>query len=130
MRRTLRSCSRRISPPGGGRDRRVCAGGRAAPAAPIPTFKITGFIDEVITYSNNTSNFDLDLHRKDTCSTAGRAVGSTSSVSMARPRPCSVLELDFVYGQTGTGNTNIATVQGGATTNPATGGGVARVPGD
>ena len=31
----------------------------------MPTFLITGFIDQLVTYSNNTSNFDFDLHRKD-----------------------------------------------------------------
>src|SRR5262249_29977305 len=41
------------------------APGALAPGAPAPTFRITGFLDQIITYSNNTSNFDFDLHRKD-----------------------------------------------------------------
>src|SRR5262245_20142066 len=97
----------------------------AAPAAPIPTFKITGFIDEVITYSNNTSNFDFDLHRKDYLM-YGRTRGRFDIVGeYGKAKAVLGLELDFVYGQTGTGNSNIATVQGGATPNPAVGGGVA-----
>src|SRR5215468_4180828 len=88
----------------------------AAPAAPIPTFKITGFIDEVITYSNNTSNFDFDLHRKDYLF-YGRTRGRFDIVGeYGKAKAVLGLELDEVYGQTGTGNSNISTVQGGATT--------------
>src|SRR5262245_46404531 len=101
----------------------------AAPAAPIPTFKITGFIDEVITYSNNTSNFDFDLHRKDYLF-YGRTRGRFDIVGeYGKAKAVLGLELDFVYGQTGTGNSNIATVQGGATANPAVGNAVAVFPG-
>jgi hypothetical protein len=88
----------------------------AAPAAPIPTFKITGFIDEVITYSNNTSNFDFDLHRKDYLF-YGRTRGRFDIVGeYGKAKAVLGLETDLVYGQTGTGNSNIATVAGGATT--------------
>ena len=88
----------------------------AAPAAPIPTFKITGFIDELITYSNNTSNFDFDLHRKD-YTFYGRTRGRFDIVGeYGKAKAVLGLELDEVYGQTGTGNSNISTVQGGATT--------------
>ena len=38
---------------------------------------ITGFIDELITYSNNTSNFDGDLHRT-------RRAGHRSCLRVAR----------------------------------------------
>src|SRR5262249_40281496 len=101
----------------------------AAPAAPTPTFKITGFIDEVITYSNNTSNFDFDLHRKDYLF-YGRTRGRFDIVGeYGKAKAVLGLELDFVYGQTGTGNSNIATVQGGATPNPAVGNAVAVFPG-
>ncbi len=103
------------------------APGAAAPAAPTPTFRITGFIDELITYSNNTSNFDFDLHRKDYLF-YGRTRGRFDIVGQyGRARAVLGLELDFVYGQTGSGNTNIATVQGGATT--AATGAVAAFPG-
>src|SRR5262245_34987959 len=88
----------------------------AAPAAPIPTFKITGFIDEGMTYANNTSNFDLDLHRKEYLfygRTRGRfdIVGEYGKAKAVLGR-----ETELVYGQTGSGNSNISTVQGGATT--------------
>ena len=99
----------------------------AAPAAPIPTFKITGFIDELITYSNNTSNFDFDLHRKDYLF-YGRTRGRFDIVGeYGKAKAVLGLETDFVYGQTGSGNSNIATVQGGATT--AATGAVAVFPG-
>src|SRR5262252_5178395 len=97
----------------------------AAPAAPIPTFKITGFIDNLITYSNNTSNFDFDLHRKDYLF-YGRTRGRFDIVGeYGKAKAVLGLELHFVYGQTGTGDSNIATVQGGAVPNPAVGFGVA-----
>ncbi|HXJ82999.1 MAG TPA: hypothetical protein VMS64_30465 [Candidatus Methylomirabilis sp.] len=101
----------------------------AAPAAPTPTFKITGFIDELVTYSNNTSNFDFDLHRKDYLF-YGRTRGRFDIVGeYGKAKAVLGLELDFAYGQTGTGNSNIATVQGGATPNPAVGNAVAVMPG-
>src|SRR5262245_1829122 len=101
----------------------------AAPPAPGPTFLVTGFIDQVITYSNNTSNFDNDLHRKDYLF-YGRTRGRFDIVGeYGKAKAVLGLELDLVYGQTGTGNTNIATVQGGAVGNPAVGSGVAVFPG-
>src|SRR5262245_18421476 len=88
----------------------------AAPAAPIPTFKMTGFIDELVTYSDNTSNLDFDLHRKDYVF-YGRTRGRFDSVGeYGKAKAVLGLELDEVYGQTGTGNSNIYTVQGAATT--------------
>src|SRR5262249_43405061 len=88
----------------------------AAPAAPIPTFKITGLVDEAITCSNNTSNFDFDLHRKD-CLFYGRTRGRFDIVGeYGKAKAVLGLETDLVYGQTGSGNSNISTVQGGATT--------------
>ena len=101
----------------------------AAPEAPGPTFLITGFIDQLITYSNNTSNVDQDLHRKDYLF-YGRTRGRFDIVGeYGKAKAVLGLELDLVYGQTGTGNTNISTVQGGAIPNPAVGGGVAVFPG-
>ncbi len=72
----------------------------AAPA-PVPTFKITGFIDELITYSNNTSNFDFDLHRKDSLF-YGRTRGRFDIVGeYGKAKGVLGMELDFAYGQTG-----------------------------
>src|SRR5262245_54977475 len=99
------------------------------PEAPTPTFLITGFIDQLVTYSNNTSNLDNDLHRKDSLF-YGRTRGRVDIVGeYGKARAVLGLELDFVYGQTGTGNSNIATAQGGAIGNPAVGLGVAVLPG-
>jgi hypothetical protein len=85
----------------------------AAPA-PVPTFKITGFIDELITYSNNTSNFDFDLHRKDYLF-YGRTRGRFDIVGeYGKAKGVLGMELDFAYGQTGATSSNIGTVGGGA----------------
>src|SRR5262249_3113472 len=93
------------------------APGGAASGAPGPTFPITGVIDQVITYSNNTSNFDIDLHRKDYLF-YGRNRGRFDIIGeYGKAKAVLGLELDFVYGQTGSGNTNIAN-QGGAVTAP------------
>jgi hypothetical protein len=100
----------------------------AAPAAPTPTFKITGFIDELITYSNNTSNFDFDLHRKDYLF-YGRTRGRFDIVGeYGKAKAVLGLELDFVYGQTGTANTNIVSA-GQGTSGAAGGSAVAVMPG-
>ncbi len=73
---------------------------------------------QLITYSNNTSNYDLDLHRKDYLF-YGRTRGRFDIVGeYGTAKAVLGLELDFVYGQTGSGNSNIATVQGGAVTAP------------
>ena len=37
-----------------------------APATPQPTFKITGFIDNLMSYSRNTSNYDGNMAHIDT----------------------------------------------------------------
>src|SRR5215475_10876642 len=92
----------------------------AAPAAPIPTFKITGFIDELITYSNNTSNFDFDLHRKDYLF-YGRTRGRFDIVGeYGKAKAVLGLETDMTYGQTGTSESNISSGSsaGGAVTSP------------
>src|SRR5262245_31549725 len=79
----------------------VLAQAAAAPAAPIPTFKITGFIDEVVSYSNNTSNFDFDLHRKDYLF-YGRTRGRFDIVGeYGKAKAVLGIETDFTYGQTG-----------------------------
>src|SRR6266446_5072885 len=93
----------------------------AAPGAPTPTFKITGFIDEVATYSRNVSVYDADLRRIDT-TFYGRTRGRFDIIGeYGKAKAVLGLELDFAYGQTGSGNSNIATVQGGAVTAPTGG---------
>jgi hypothetical protein len=85
-----------------------------SPGAPVPTFTITGLIDQLMTYSNNTSNFDLDLHRKDYLF-YGRTRGRFDIVgAYGRAKAVLGLELDLVYGQTGTSESNVGlTTQSG-----------------
>src|SRR5437899_2177546 len=90
----------------------------AAPGAPAPTFKITGFIDEVGTYSRNVSVFDADLHRVDTMF-YGRTRGRFDIIGeYGKAKAVLGLELDFVYGRTGTANTNIVAAGQGASAAP------------
>src|SRR5437773_11949274 len=85
-----------------------------APGAPAPTFKITGFIDELMTYSRNVSVVDADLHRIDTI-WYGRTRGRFDVIGeYGKAKAVLGLELDFVYGQTGSANTNIVSAGGGA----------------
>ncbi len=87
----------------------------ATPAA--PSFLITGFLDQLMTYSNNTSQFDLDLHRKDYLM-YGRTRGRFDIVGeYGTAKAVLGLEMDLVYGQTRSGNTNVANL-GGAVTAP------------
>src|SRR5262245_7693959 len=91
------------------------------PEPAMPKFLITGFIDQLITYSNNTSTNEgpPDLHRKD-YQFYGRTRGRFDIVGeYGTAKAVLGLETDLVYGQTGSGNTNIAN-QGGAA-NAATG---------
>jgi hypothetical protein len=86
--------------------------------APAPTFKITGFIDTLTTYVNNTSNVDGDLRRKDR-EWYGRNRGRFDVIGeYGKNKAVLGLELDFVFGQTGAANTNIAAVGGGAAGGP------------
>jgi hypothetical protein len=78
-----------------------------APAAPSPTFKITGFIDELITYSNNTSNYDVDLNRKDYLF-YGRTRGRFDIIGQyGKAKAVMGLETDLTYGQTGASDSSI-----------------------
>src|SRR5262245_1426350 len=86
------------------------------PAEPaMPKFLITGFIDQLITYSNNTSTNEgpPDLHRKD-YQFYGRTRGRFDIVGeYGTAKAVLGLETDLVYGQTGIGNTNVANLGGG-----------------
>lgn len=89
-----------------------------APGAPAPTFKITGFVDELMTYSNNVSNIDGDLHRIDK-QWYGRTRGRFDIIGeYGKAKVVMGLELDFVYGRAGTANTNIVAVGQGASAAP------------
>src|SRR5262249_45491121 len=85
--------------------------------APTPTFKITGFIDTLMTYSSNQSVVDADLHRVDK-EWYGRNRGRFDIIGeYGKNKAVLGLELDFVFGQTGTSESNIV--------NAGAGGGVA-----
>src|SRR6266511_2750177 len=91
----------------------------AAPGAPAPTFKITGFIDELMTYSQNTSNFDFDLHRNDTLF-YGRTRGRLDIIGeYGKARAVLGLETDMVYGQTGSNDSTIVNAGAAATSSVA-----------
>src|SRR5262245_37142268 len=88
----------------------------AAPAAPIPTFKITGFIDEVISYTNNSSQIDFDLHRKD-YAFYGRTRGRFDIIGeYGKAKAVLGLETDMIYGQTGSNDSSIVNAGSAATT--------------
>ena len=85
-----------------------------APAGgPVPKFTITGFVDEVMTYSRNVSNVDADMHLIDK-QWYGRTRGRFDIIGeYGKSKVVLGLELDFVYGQAGSQNTNIVTTYGG-----------------
>jgi opacity protein-like surface antigen len=84
--------------------------------APAPTFKITGFIDSLMTYGNNTSLLDGDLHRKDSI-WYGRNRGRFDIIGeYGKAKAVLGVELDFVYGQTGSNDSTIVNAGAAATT--------------
>jgi len=88
---------------------------QSSSSASVPTFLITGFLDQLMTYSNNTSNIDSDLHRKDYLF-YGRTRGRFDIVGeYGTAKAVLGLEMDLVYGQTGSGNTNVANLGGAQT---------------
>ena len=77
--------------------------------APTPTFKINGLIDNLTTYSRNTSNYDGDLARNDKQWYA-RSRGRFDFIGeVGKAKGVLGLEIDLAYGQTGAGDTNIPT---------------------
>ncbi|HEV8437311.1 MAG TPA: hypothetical protein VGT40_04365 [Methylomirabilota bacterium] len=84
--------------------------------APAPTFKITGFIDTLMTYGNNTSLIDGDLHRKDSL-WYGRNRGRFDIIGeYGKAKAVLGLELDMVFGQAGSNDSTIVNAGGAATT--------------
>jgi hypothetical protein len=84
--------------------------------APTPTFKITGFIDSLMTYANNTSIIDGDLHRRDEI-WYGRNRGRFDFIGeYGKAKAVLGVELDFVYGQTGSNDSTITNAGAAATT--------------
>jgi hypothetical protein len=75
--------------------------------APTPTFKINGLIDQVVTYSRNTSNYDGNLHVNDK-QTYGRTRGRLDFIGeVGKAKGVVGIELDMTYGQTGSDRHNV-----------------------
>ncbi len=88
----------------------------AAPGAPTPTFKITGFIDEIMTYSRNVSNFDGDLLHRDK-QWYGRTRGRFDFIGeYGKAKAVLGIEIDMAYGQTGSNDSTIVNAGAAATT--------------
>src|SRR5256885_3725887 len=81
--------------------------------APAPKVTITGFIDQIGTYSSNMSQYDNDYNRKGDTAAYGRTRGRFDVIGeVGKAKAVLGLELDMYYGQTGSNDNN---VQGNAT---------------
>src|SRR5499426_1038556 len=84
--------------------------------APTPTFKINGLIDQLTTYSRNTSNFDGNLNVNDIM-WYGRTRGRFDIIGeVGKAKGVLGLELDMAYGQTGSNDSTIVNAGGTAAT--------------
>jgi hypothetical protein len=94
----------------------TATGAYAQGAAPTPTFKITGFIDEVMSYARNVSNVDGDMRHIDT-QWYGRTRGRFDIIGeYGKAKAVFGLETDMVYGQVGSNDSTIVNAGGSATT--------------
>jgi len=85
--------------------------------APTPTFKITGFIDNLGVYAVNFGNFDSNRARSDT-SFYGRTRGRFDVIGeVGKARAVLGLEIDSVWGQTGISDSNNNAAAGCVTNN-------------
>ena len=74
--------------------------------APTPTFKINGLIDQLTTYSRNTSNYDGDLASNDK-QWYGRTRGRLDFIGeVGKAKGVVGIEIDLAYGQTGSADNN------------------------
>jgi hypothetical protein len=74
--------------------------------APAPKVTITGFIDEVGAYSRNMSLYDLDYNRAKDVQSYGRTRGRFDIIGeVGKAKAVLGIELDAVYGQTGSADT-------------------------
>jgi len=81
--------------------------------APAPKVTITGFIDQIGTYTSNMSQYDNDYNRKGDTQAYGRTRGRFDVIGeVGKAKAVLGLELDMYYGQTGSNDNN---VQGNAT---------------
>ena len=84
--------------------------------APTPTFKINGLIDQVVTYSRNTSNYDGNLNVNDK-QTYGRTRGRLDFIGeVGKAKGVVGIEMDMTYGQTGSNDSTIVNAGAAATT--------------
>ena len=84
--------------------------------APTPTFKINGLIDQVFTYSRNTSNYDGNLNVNDK-QTYGRTRGRLDFIGeVGKAKGVVGIEIDMAYGQTGSNDSTIVNAGGAAGT--------------
>src|SRR5262245_5291380 len=75
--------------------------------APTPTFKINGLIDQVGTYSSNTSNYDGTFNRVDKMF-YGRTRGRFDFIGeYGKAKGVLGIEIDMAYGQTGSNDSTI-----------------------
>src|SRR6266567_4043513 len=88
-----------------------------APAAPAPTFTITGFIDNMATWVHNTSVNDLNVNRSRDTYAYGRTRGRFDIIGQVGPAKAVFgFEIDSTWGQTGfiDSNNGPGCVAGGA----------------
>jgi len=77
--------------------------------APTPTFKITGLIDQMTSYTRNISIYDGNLNTND-LQWYGRTRGVLNFIGeVGKAKGVVALEMDLAYGQVGSANTNIPT---------------------
>jgi hypothetical protein len=81
--------------------------------APAPKVTITGFIDNLGTYTRNMSIYDLDYNRANDINSYGRTRGRFDVIGeIGKAKAVFGIEIDAYYGQTGSADNNI---QGNAT---------------
>src|SRR5574341_1477489 len=100
----------------------------AVPAAPTPTFRINGLIDNVATFTRNMSAFDLNLARNNDSQLYGRIRGRFDFIGeYGKAKAVLGIEIDEYLGQTGFIDSNhgpgCVTASSGAVTCGATGSG-------
>jgi hypothetical protein len=78
-----------------------------APAAPTPTFKITGLIDSVGTYARNMSASDINVARNNDAQFYNRTRGVFTFIGeYGKSKGVLSLEMDHYWGQTGSQDSN------------------------
>ena len=75
--------------------------------APTPTFKISGLIDQVVTYTSNISGYDNNIARNQDKQWYGRTRGRFDFIGeVGKAKGVLGIELDHYWGQTGLGDSN------------------------